>query len=366
MGTVGVASFMVALPPLAVPTGGLSATHSDRPAAADPLPPFRTAHQSLVARQEALGRLLPVVDAVQVAPAPSPLAADERPPPARPAQADPLPSAAATTIAVRQGQTLWDLARSHGLTVEQIVEANALENPHRVRAGQRLRRGGPGLRSAATASIALGFLWPTRGSLTSRFGWRWSRHHDGIDIAAPYGTPIRAAKPGRVIHAGWYSGYGRTLIIDHGGGVSSLYGHASQLLTTDWQLVDAGQDIARVGSTGNARGPHLHFEILLNSLPIDPLLTLTTQRLRQTTPPPSAIRAASAGTAQRGRYHVQVGAYRLAENAAAQLTEMRRSGFAASITRSEHLYLVRVGSFADRRAADQVVAALRGRGVDAF
>lgn len=377
MRTVRVASFMVVLTTLAVPTGGLSATHSDRPAAADPLPPFRTAHQSLVARQEALGRLLPVVDAAQVAPAPSPLAADERPTPARPAQADPLPSAAATTIVVRQGQTLWDLARSHGLTVEQIVEANALENPHRVRAGQRLRipaaastpraqSRGPGLRSAATASIALGFLWPTRGSLTSRFGWRWSRHHDGIDIAAPYGTPIRAAKPGRVIHAGWYSGYGRTLIIDHGGGVSSLYGHASQLLATDGQLVDAGQDIARVGSTGNARGPHLHFEIRLNSLPIDPLLTLTTQRLRQTTPPPSAIRAASAGTAQRGRYHVQVGAYRLAENAAAQLTEMRRSGFAASITRSEHLYLVRVGSFADRRAADQVVADLRGRGVDAF
>lgn len=373
MRTVRLTSFMVVLTTLAVPTGGLSATHSDRPTATGLLPPFRTAHQSLVARQEALGRLLPVVDAAQVAPAASPPAADEPPAQARPAQADPRPSAVPTTIVVRQGQTLWDLARSHGLTVEQIVEANALENPHRLRAGQRLRipaaastprpqSRGSSMRSASTASIALGFLWPTRGSLTSRFGWRWSRHHDGIDIAAPYGTPIRAARPGRVIHAGWYSGYGRTLIIDHGGGVTSLYGHASQLLATDGKLVDAGQDIARVGSTGNARGPHLHFEIRLNSLPIDPLRTLTTQRLRQTGPP----RAQAAPAPQGGVYHVQVGAYRLAENAAAQLTEMRRSGFAASITRSGPLYLVRVGSFADHRAADQVVADLRGRGIDAF
>src|SRR4030067_901954 len=123
MRTVRVASFMVVLTTLAVPTGGPSATHSAPPAAPHPPPPVRPAHQPLVARQEAWGRLLPVVDAAQVAPAPSPQAADELPAPARPAQADPLPSAAATTIVVRQGHTLWDLARSHGLTVEQIVEA---------------------------------------------------------------------------------------------------------------------------------------------------------------------------------------------------------------------------------------------------
>jgi murein DD-endopeptidase MepM/ murein hydrolase activator NlpD len=184
------------------------------------------------------------------------------------------------TVVVESGQTLWDLAQTYGVTVDAIVEANGLAGGDLIRPGQRLvipgaassvRRTVASPRSASSVSIARGFVWPARGTLRSRFGWRWRRHHDGIDIAAAHGTPIYAAKAGRVIFAGWYYGYGRTVILDHGNGVTTLYGHASRLVVRVGDHVDAGQLIAHVGSTGYSTGPHLHFEIRVNGRPLNPL-----------------------------------------------------------------------------------------------
>jgi len=107
--------------------------------------------------------------------------------------------------------------------------------------------------------------------LTSRFGWRYRRHHDGIDLAAPHGTPIYAARAGRVVFAGWYYGYGRTVILDHGNGLQTLYGHASSLLVREGQQVERGQLIARVGCTGSCTGSHLHFEVRLRGRAVNPL-----------------------------------------------------------------------------------------------
>ena len=125
----------------------------------------------------------------------------------------------------------------------------------------------------------LAFIWPLnpRGWVSSPFGMRYHpilrqhRIHTGVDIAAPTGTAILASEEGIVVHAGWYGGYGLTVIISHGNQVSTLYAHASQVNVSAGQVVSRGQLIARVGSTGWSTGPHLHFEIRLNGEPVDPL-----------------------------------------------------------------------------------------------
>ncbi|HUR18747.1 MAG TPA: peptidoglycan DD-metalloendopeptidase family protein [Acidimicrobiales bacterium] len=115
-----------------------------------------------------------------------------------------------------------------------------------------------------------GLAWPLRGPVTSGFGQRWGRLHAGIDIGAGSGTPIRAAKAGEVIFAGSYSGYGNTVIINHGGGFTTLYAHQSRLGAADGATVSQGQVIGYVGSTGHSTGPHLHFETRVNGSPQNP------------------------------------------------------------------------------------------------
>ncbi len=105
-----------------------------------------------------------------------------------------------------------------------------------------------------------GMVWPASGAVTSGFGMRWGRLHSGIDIGAGYGAPIRAAQSGTVILAGYNGGYGNCVVIDHGGGLSTLYGHMSSVDASEGQSVDAGDYIGDVGSSGNSTGPHLHFE----------------------------------------------------------------------------------------------------------
>ena len=107
-----------------------------------------------------------------------------------------------------------------------------------------------------------GYIWPTKGVLTSGYGWRWGRMHKGIDVAAPVGTPIYAAAPGEVIYAGWNSGgYGNLVKIRHPDGSVTLYAHNSRINVRRGQLVKQGQKIAAMGSTGFSTGPHLHFEV---------------------------------------------------------------------------------------------------------
>jgi murein DD-endopeptidase MepM/ murein hydrolase activator NlpD len=124
---------------------------------------------------------------------------------------------------------------------------------------------------ADTTPSAAGFIWPVNGPVTSGFGMRWGRMHEGVDIGVGYGTPIHAAAAGRVVYAGWMSGYGNLVAIDHGGGVSTAYGHQSSIAVSVGQVVSQGQTIGYVGCTGHCFGPHLHFEVRINGSPVDPL-----------------------------------------------------------------------------------------------
>ncbi|MBI4898062.1 MAG: peptidoglycan DD-metalloendopeptidase family protein [Actinobacteria bacterium] len=115
------------------------------------------------------------------------------------------------------------------------------------------------------------FIYPINGSFTSPFGTRWGRLHAGIDLAAPTGTPIRAADGGTVRYAGWMSGYGNYTCIQHSGSISTCYGHQSSIGVSVGQSVRQGQVIGAVGNTGHSFGAHLHFEVRINGSPVDPM-----------------------------------------------------------------------------------------------
>lgn len=121
------------------------------------------------------------------------------------------------------------------------------------------------------------FVWPCQGEITSYYGWRVhpifgdERYHSGMDIAVDYGTPIVAADNGKVIYADWLGGYGECVMIDHGGGLVTLYGHNDDLNVEEGQIVQQGQVIAYAGSTGYSTGPHCHFEARLHGELTDPL-----------------------------------------------------------------------------------------------
>lgn len=122
------------------------------------------------------------------------------------------------------------------------------------------------------------FQWPTTShTITSSFGYRihpitgiWTGH-TGVDIAANAGSPVYAAADGKVILARWYGGYGNAVVIDHGSGISTLYGHNSRLLVSNGQTVKRGQQIAKAGSTGWSTGPHVHFEVRINGNYVNPM-----------------------------------------------------------------------------------------------
>lgn len=117
----------------------------------------------------------------------------------------------------------------------------------------------------------LRLLQPVKNALvTSGFGFRWGRPHQGIDMAAPLGTPIVSAESGKVIYSGWKSGYGKFVAIDHGHGYQTHYAHCSSLNVQTGQTVHKGQMIAKVGSTGHSTGPHLHFEVIANGVHRNP------------------------------------------------------------------------------------------------
>ena len=159
-------------------------------------------------------------------------------------------------------------------------EARALERESRAIA-DRLQRMYAQQRTSNTYNVQLGtgrFVHPIAGyPMTSRYGYRihpifrTSRLHTGQDYGAPAGTPIRAADDGVVIEAGWMGGYGKTVMVNHGKGLATLYAHTSAYYVRPGQVVKKGQVIAAIGSTGNSTGPHLHLEVRRNGSPVDPM-----------------------------------------------------------------------------------------------
>jgi murein DD-endopeptidase MepM/ murein hydrolase activator NlpD len=130
--------------------------------------------------------------------------------------------------------------------------------------------GGGGGGSTGSGVSASGFIWPVSGVVTSGFGWRWGRMHEGIDISAPTGTAVHAVAAGSVIYAGWMGGYGQIVVIDHGNGLATAYAHLSSIWIGGGS-VSQGQSIGAVGCTGSCTGPHLHFEVRVNGSAVDPM-----------------------------------------------------------------------------------------------
>ena len=131
----------------------------------------------------------------------------------------------------------------------------------------------------AVAELSTPGGWPVAGTVSSRFGWRespWgggSQRHTGLDIRAPYGTPVRVSAPGVVVFAGRDSGgYGTTVVVDHGRNVKTLYGHLSGVYVRPGQRVARGAAIGAVGNTGRSTGVHLHYEVRVGNVPVDPML----------------------------------------------------------------------------------------------
>lgn len=159
--------------------------------------------------------------------------------------------------------------------VEALSKADAeiqrliSENSARA-AAQRASRGSASPTDAGGRISGSGMRWPLGGAVTSEFGYRWGRLHAGLDIDGNTGAPIRAAKSGTVIYAGSQSGYGNTVIIDHGGGLTTLYAHQSRLATSEGADVDTGDLVGYVGSTGHSTGSHLHFETRVGGSPQNP------------------------------------------------------------------------------------------------
>ena len=170
-------------------------------------------------------------------------------------------------------QAIIDKMETDRATQERIINENlaASKEVEQMIRNSRYQPASPALSGGGALN------WPLGGPITSPFGWRVhpitgaSRFHSGIDIGGDYGDTIHAAGAGIVSYAGWISGYGYAVIIDHGGGISTLYGHNQALLVSEGQSVSQGQAIAECGSTGNSTGPHCHFEVRVDGEPVDPM-----------------------------------------------------------------------------------------------
>ncbi|MEZ5099158.1 MAG: peptidoglycan DD-metalloendopeptidase family protein [Thermoleophilia bacterium] len=148
----------------------------------------------------------------------------------------------------------------------EALERTSAELERRLRA-----RAAAAPASAPRPASAAGLIWPVDGPVTSGYGQRWGRLHAGIDIGVPSGTPIRAAAAGTVVLAGWLGGYGNLVVVDHGGGLATAYAHQQRILVSNGATVAQGDVLGEVGSTGNSTGPHLHFEVRVDGVALDPL-----------------------------------------------------------------------------------------------
>lgn len=180
-------------------------------------------------------------------------------------------AASRDALAAAQADRRETLASIRGSRQDLLDEIDDLEHQSAVLAAA-IRSRQSSTTAITTPPAGSGVLrWPVSGTVTSPFGTRWGRMHEGIDIAVPSGTPVGAAGSGTVIYAGWMDGYGNLVVVDHGGGLSTAYGHNSSVTVSVGQAVTAGAIIAYSGSTGHSTGPHVHFEVRVNGSPVDPL-----------------------------------------------------------------------------------------------
>ena len=181
----------------------------------------------------------------------------------RPGQILEVPDTDGSYIKLKKGDTVGGICKKYEIDVTDLVNANPGVDVQNLQIGERLFIPGMG----ALADI-FRFSWPVHGRISGRYGmrlhpiYRRRMMHTGLDIAAPYGTPIRASLGGRVKFVGWKGGYGKAVIVEHDNGYQTLYGHCSKILVNRGQTVKKGQQIAKVGSTGVSNGPHVHFELL--------------------------------------------------------------------------------------------------------
>lgn len=190
------------------------------------------------------------------------------------------------THTVVAGQTLWSIAYAHGVKVEDLARLNRLVDPAEIEEGRVLRlpamdRVAPSDLGLSPGPTAVSLSWPVRGRITSRYGPRRRSRHTGLDIAAPRGTIIVAAAAGVVVRAGEKWGrYGNVVLVEHPGGYSTLYSHVVRGFVRNGDRVERGQAIAAIGQTGNATGPHLHFEVWIGDRTDDPLRYLADEMPR--------------------------------------------------------------------------------------
>lgn len=168
----------------------------------------------------------------------------------------------------QKSTTLASIEEDKESVLEEIhaLEQQSAALAERIRQAQQ--QSVPGI-VPPTGGARLG--WPVSGPVTSGFGPRWGRMHEGIDIAVPEGTPVRAAAAGTVIYADWLGGYGNLVVVDHGGGLSTAYAHNSSFAVSVGQSVAAGEVVSYSGNTGNSSGPHVHFEVRVGGSAVDPL-----------------------------------------------------------------------------------------------
>ncbi len=174
---------------------------------------------------------------------------------------------------INPGESIWTISRQFGLTMDSIIEANTISNPDLVKPGKLLLLPGAKPEFGLNENINSNFIRPvsSEARISSYYGMRWGRMHEGIDFAVITGTPVKASQGGMVIYSGWASGYGNTVVVEHRKGVRTLYAHNSSTTVYGGKWVEQGQVIAYSGNTGRSTGPHLHFEIQINGKPVDPL-----------------------------------------------------------------------------------------------
>jgi murein DD-endopeptidase MepM/ murein hydrolase activator NlpD len=200
---------------------------------------------------------------------------------------------------VQRGDTVWRISQRYGVAMDEVIRANAIGDVRALEVGTRLRipgmpeatGGGDAAAEAELANVAaaardpeafddaagsgaesgLDFGWPVHGPLNSAFGERGSRHHSGVDLGVPGGTPVRAVQAGRVVYSDRLGAYGNVVIVKHAGDWSSVYAHNSRNLVSEGEHVERGDVLGEVGATGNATVEHLHFELRRGQTAVDPM-----------------------------------------------------------------------------------------------